>query len=198
MLFHFSKSYLMFVFMRFFAKSQEIFGTDLADDFNIELSENGYKSVKLKCNANHMNVDIEMNKIFNGLIYTRGSFYDKKFPCFLDSINSENKTIFSLRFSLRECNTKKDKDKYLNTLVLQHDRELIMPGDAAFTLECDFRKFRETTDTLIIVEKYVTSSIGLTNADPAKELSDALPLIRSDSNTVYLTPDNYKKKKDEL
>lgn len=28
-------------------------------------------------------------------------------------------------------------DKYHVTLILQHDKELIMPGDGAFTLQCD-------------------------------------------------------------
>jgi hypothetical protein len=29
--------------------------------------------------------------------------------------------------------------------VVQHDDELIMPGDAAFTLECDFSRPRDIT-----------------------------------------------------
>jgi hypothetical protein len=30
-------------------------------------------------------------------------------------------------------------------VVVQHDDELIMPGDAAFTLECDFSRPRDIT-----------------------------------------------------
>lgn len=31
--------------------------------------------------------------------------------------------------------------------MLQHDKELIMPGDAAFNLECDFNKPRDIVVT---------------------------------------------------
>jgi len=31
--------------------------------------------------------------------------------------------------------------------VIQHDDELLTPGDAAFTLECDFSKPRDLTVT---------------------------------------------------
>jgi hypothetical protein len=33
-----------------------------------------------------------------------------------------------------------ESDVYSNVVVVQHDDELIMPGDAAFTLECDFSR----------------------------------------------------------
>jgi hypothetical protein len=38
-----------------------------------------------------------------------------------------------------------DSDVYTNVVVVQHDDELIMPGDAAFTLECDFSRPRDVT-----------------------------------------------------
>ncbi|XP_044752062.1 uncharacterized protein LOC123311978 isoform X2 [Coccinella septempunctata] len=187
------------IFLLFLLKSyaDDIFEADLAEDFKIGLAEKGYKSVKLKCGANHMILTIETDEDFTGVIYTRGNFYDKNFPCFVDAAKSENKRNFTMKFNLRECNTKKRKDRYLNTLVLQHDHELIMPGDAAFSLECDFKKFRETTDTLVFVEKYVTSRIGLTNADPADK-SKSLPMVDTGTNTAILTPSFYKKHKDEL
>lgn len=34
-------------------------------------------------------------------------------------------------------------DKYRNILIIQHDDELVTPGDAAFILECDFSKPRD-------------------------------------------------------
>ncbi|KAL3283633.1 hypothetical protein HHI36_006772 [Cryptolaemus montrouzieri] len=143
--------------------SDELFQADLGNDFKIGLAENGYKAVKLKCGANHMTVTLETDVDFSGVLYTRGNFYDKKFPCFIDTTNSENKRNFSMKFSLRECNTKK-----------------------------------ETTDTLVFVENYVTSRIGLANADPAESSKEALPLIGTGSNTIVITPDTYKRKKDEL
>lgn len=188
------------IFFVFVLKSyaDDIFEADLGEEFKIGLTEKGYKSVKLKCGANHMTLTIETDEDFTGVIYTRGSFYDKNYPCFLNAAKSENRRNFTMKFNLRECNTKKKKDRYLNTLVLQHDHELIMPGDTAFNLECDFKKFRETTDTLVFVEKYVTSRIGLTNADPAVKSENILPMVDTDTNTATLTPDFYKKYKDEL
>jgi hypothetical protein len=38
-----------------------------------------------------------------------------------------------------------DSDVYSNVVVVQHDDELIMPGDAAFTVECDFSRPRDIT-----------------------------------------------------
>ena len=32
-----------------------------------------------------------------------------------------------------------DNGIYTTTLIVQHDNELIMPGDGAFTLQCDFK-----------------------------------------------------------
>lgn len=34
---------------------------------------------------------------------------------------------------------------YSNVLVVQNDKDLILPGDAAFNLECDFREARDVT-----------------------------------------------------
>lgn len=34
---------------------------------------------------------------------------------------------------------------YSNVLVVQYDKDLIMPGDAAFNLECDFSRPRDVT-----------------------------------------------------
>ena len=33
-----------------------------------------------------------------------------------------------------------EDDTYRATLILQHDKELIMPGDGAFDLQCDNRR----------------------------------------------------------
>lgn len=61
----------------------------------------------------------------------------------VDSIRE--KRSFNMSFDLDKCQTKQKGKVYTNVLVLQHDKELIMPGDAAFTLECDFEKPREVT-----------------------------------------------------
>ena len=38
-----------------------------------------------------------------------------------------------------------ESEVYSNVVVVQHDDEIIMPGDAAFTLECDFSRPRDVT-----------------------------------------------------
>lgn len=50
----------------------------------------------------------------------------------------------------------------------------------------------------IFRENYVTSRIGLTNADPADKSGDALPMVDTGTNTAILTPTFYQKVKDEL
>jgi hypothetical protein len=47
--------------------------------------------------------------------------------------------------SLRCLSLLQDSEVYSNVVVVQHDDELIMPGDAAFTLECDFSRPRDIT-----------------------------------------------------
>jgi hypothetical protein len=54
--------------------------------------------------------------------------------------------VLSLRKTAVECLTViQDSEVYSNVVVVQHDDELIMPGDAAFTLECDFSRPRDIT-----------------------------------------------------
>lgn len=36
-------------------------------------------------------------------------------------------------------------DVYSNVVVVQHDPDLVTPGDAAFALECDFSSPRDLT-----------------------------------------------------
>lgn len=38
-----------------------------------------------------------------------------------------------------EKKNQQDGDKYQITVILQHDKQLIMPGDGAFALECDMK-----------------------------------------------------------
>nr|CAD7460549.1 unnamed protein product [Timema tahoe] len=97
-------------------------------------------------------VDVGTEGEFGGVIYTRGSYHKREHPCFLDPRTGRD---FSLRFPLDQCHHQacesgwfgwcREDDVYSNVVVIQHDDELIMPGDAAFTLECDFSKPRDFT-----------------------------------------------------
>lgn len=146
----------------------------------IGLSHKGYKTVELKCGAETMVVNLETDDEFLGVIYTRGSFYDKNSPCFYDTGNRRGQKSFELRIPFDSCHTKQVRrccskefdfqwnnyffyartasyifyepvlqgdSIYSNILILQHDKELIMPGDAAFHLECDFSKPRDVIVT---------------------------------------------------
>jgi hypothetical protein len=83
-----------------------IFQTDIGDQMTIGLSDKGYKSVQLRCGSGSMLIELKTEEDFDGVIYTRGSFYDKNSPCFLDPATSKRRS-FSIKFPLDQCNTQK-------------------------------------------------------------------------------------------
>ncbi|KAE8741768.1 hypothetical protein FOCC_FOCC012716 [Frankliniella occidentalis] len=186
--------------------------SDLTDSMDIGPTLEGYRRVGLRCAADHMLVEVEMEDDFDGVLYTRGAFHSQEKPCFLDARGGRN---FTLSLPFTRCNTKNENNLYSNTIVIQYDDELIMPGDAAFTLECDFTKpkdYKVATDlkserySLIpmpsVNHKQIHSSrIILDDADPAadgKPKSERMTAI-SDSDTVSFTPNRETKVlKDEL
>ncbi|XP_017472410.1 PREDICTED: uncharacterized protein LOC108363534 isoform X2 [Rhagoletis zephyria] len=121
--------------------SSETWQQDLTDTFKIEGSDQGIQKVNLKCGSNSMNVMLETEKPFTGVMYTRGSFYKQAAPCFVKP-NIQNARSLEMNFQLDQCQTLKDGELYSNIVVIQNDPELITPGDSAFSLECDFRQPR--------------------------------------------------------
>lgn len=85
-----------------------------------------------------MHVVLETDKPFDGVMYTKGSFYDQKAPCFVKPISSNARSL-EMNFQLDQCQTSQNGELYTNVVVIQNDPELITPGDSAFSLECDFR-----------------------------------------------------------
>lgn len=146
--------------------------SDVTESMGIGPSLTGYRHVGLRCAADHMEVEIEMEEDFDGVLYTRGAFYSQEKPCFQDAKGGRN---FTLRLPFAACKTRnvragglamrsarlrvddwpqalmsagfvpQDDNVYSNTIVVQYDDELIMPGDAAFKLECNFRKPKDFT-----------------------------------------------------
>ncbi|KAJ3656082.1 hypothetical protein Zmor_015183 [Zophobas morio] len=204
--FVFSKLVTLFVLMVQLSgivcdKKDGIFQTDIGNQMTIGLSDEGYKSVQLKCGSNSMVVKLETEEDFEGVIYTRGSFSDKKSSCFLDPGYRKGQRSFSIKFPLDECNTHKKGEIYSNTLVLQHDKELIMPGDAAFHLECDYSKPRDVTvNADLQKDNSVVSRISLTDADPSfkEKRRNKRTTAENISDTVILTQDFLKRRKEEL
>lgn len=113
----------------------------MSDTFKIEGSDQGIQKVNLKCGSNSMNVVLETEKPFTGVMYTRGSFYKQTAPCFVKPSSTKTRSL-EMNFSLDQCDTQHDGELYSNVVVIQNDPELITPGDSAFSLECDFRKPR--------------------------------------------------------
>lgn len=72
----------------------------------IGLSVKGYKTVELRCGSESMAVNLEMDNEFLGVVYTRGSFYDKKSPCFYDTGNRRGQKSFEMRIPFDGCHTK--------------------------------------------------------------------------------------------
>ncbi|XP_037949142.1 uncharacterized protein LOC119680411 isoform X2 [Teleopsis dalmanni] len=121
---------------------QEIWEQDLTDTFEIGGSDQGIQKVNLKCGSNSMNVVLETEKPFTGVMYTRGSFYKQSAPCFVKP-SVKNTRSMEMQFKFDQCQTLKEGDLYSNVVVIQNDPELITPGDSAFSLECDFNQPRE-------------------------------------------------------
>lgn len=115
---------------------------DLSNSFNIDASTEGLQKVQLKCGADSMQIELLTKEDFQGVIYTRGSFYKHKAPCFMEGRGSRSLTM---KFPLGQCQTIQDGDVFSNVVVVQHDPELVTTGDAAFQVECDFRKPRSIT-----------------------------------------------------
>lgn len=77
--------------------------SDVTDSMGIGPSLTGYRHVGLRCAADHMEVDVELEDDFDGVLYTRGAFYSQKEPCFLDAKGGRN---FTLRLPFAQCNTR--------------------------------------------------------------------------------------------
>jgi hypothetical protein len=119
--------------------STDVWEQDLSNSFNIDASTEGLQKVQLKCGADSMQVELLTKEDFTGVIYTRGSFYKQKAPCFMEGRGARSLTM---KFPLNQCQTIQEGDIYSNVIVVQHDPELVTTGDAAFQVECDFRKPR--------------------------------------------------------
>jgi Zona pellucida-like domain len=125
-----------------FQPSTDVWEQDLSNAFNIDASTEGLQKVQLKCGADSMQIELVTKEDFTGVIYTRGSFYKHKAPCFMEGRGARSLTM---KFPLGQCQTIQEGDVFSNVVVVQHDPELVTTGDAAFQVECDFRKPRSIT-----------------------------------------------------
>ncbi|XP_011061044.1 PREDICTED: uncharacterized protein LOC105149967 isoform X2 [Acromyrmex echinatior] len=151
------------------SNAEEIWQQDLSKDMQIGASTDGYDRVGLRCGAERMTVELKTTEDFSGVIYTQGNFYSREPSCFLDPVRGRS---FTMSIPLNKCDTEKNGDKYSNIVVIQHDDELLTPGDAAFTLECDFSRPRDLTVSADLngsKKRSTKSSIALIDADPGSD-----------------------------
>lgn len=93
-----------------------------------------------------MHLELETQDEFTGVMYTRGSFYKQDGPCFVRPRSRLTRKL-SMNFTLDQCQTVRtnEEEVYSNVIIVQHEPDLVMPGDAAFAVECDYRTPRLIT-----------------------------------------------------
>lgn len=83
----------------------KIWEQDLGDTFKIDASTQGLQRVHLKCGADSMHVQLETDDDFDGVMYTKGSFYEQSEPCFVKPKIGKSSRSLAMRFSLDQCQT---------------------------------------------------------------------------------------------
>mgnify|MGYP006952287358 CR=1 FL=1 len=87
----------------------EIWKEDLSSAMKIDLSTTGFKSVDLKCDAEHFLINVTLNNDFEGVVYSRGSFHNKKIPCFKNHkqniYEGNDKIVISMKIPFNKCQT---------------------------------------------------------------------------------------------
>lgn len=180
------------IFIASFSVSAADWKEDLSNEINIGVRDAGYSRAVLDCEDDHMAFVINLEEDFEGVVYTRGSFHTRRGPCFLDATGGKE---FALKFSYKDCATKYDDSlgAHVNTVVVQHDDDLIFPGDLAFALRC------HDQITLNATMSGIKSKISLVDPDPGSKLDLKEEFAASSSSSVVtLTPARLTPPKDEL
>lgn len=200
--------------------TDEIWEQDMSSDMKIGLSHSGYHKVDLRCGADAFLVNVTLDHDFEGIVYTRGSFSNKKLPCFKSynkrAVLDDERVLIALKIPFSKCQTTMAsismpdncifpqkmyvidrvlrfqdvaESRYVNTLILQHDQDLIMPGDAAFSLECSFTpEYKLAIDLSTAEEPQFMSKITLVDADPSSESAIKGPSVHSATDNVSFVP----------
>ncbi|XP_053681307.1 uncharacterized protein LOC128732159 [Anopheles nili] len=181
------------------AKPEEsLFEQDLGDQFKIDASTQGLQKVNLRCGADSMRIELKTEEDFQGVMYTRGSYYKQTKPCFVKPERA-GRTL-EMKFNLDQCQTVNNGEVYSNIVVVQHDPDIVTPGDAAFAVECDFRKPRGVTVSSEIQARdsedppAPSSRITLTSPDPSAntQTPNEHNSVHSASGTVTFVPSRFR------
>ncbi|XP_065351248.1 uncharacterized protein LOC135946799 [Cloeon dipterum] len=180
---------------------QEMWSKDMTNEIEIGPADSGYKEVHLRCieQKRIFQVNIELDEDFSGVIYTRGSYASKDKDCFLHAKAGRK---FRMKIPFDKCGTKREGDIFKTVLIVQYDEFLIMPGDAAFELECNVGPIvaEVTVDSAISTQPQVRkpiSKISLADADPSGK---PLPrhrqsVVTGEEGEVSFTPDDVRPRK---
>ncbi|XP_052890337.1 uncharacterized protein LOC128298609 [Anopheles moucheti] len=178
---------------------ESLFEQDLGDQFKIDASTQGLQKVNLRCGADSMRIELKTEEDFQGVMYTRGSYYKQTKPCFVKPERA-GRTL-EMKFNLDQCQTVNNGEVYSNIVVVQHDPDIVTPGDAAFAVECDFRKPRGVTVSSEIQARdsedatsTPSSRITLTSPDPSAntQTPNAHNSVHSASGTVTFVPARFR------
>ncbi|XP_049278550.1 uncharacterized protein LOC125761451 [Anopheles funestus] len=178
---------------------ESLFEQDLGDQFKIDASTQGLQKVNLRCGADSMRIELKTEEDFQGVMYTRGSYYKQTKPCFVKPERA-GRTL-EMKFNLDQCQTVNNGEVYSNIVVVQHDPDIVTPGDAAFAVECDFRKPRGVTVSSEIQARdsedatpTPSSRITLTSPDPSAntQTPNEHNSVHSTSGTVTFVPSRFR------
>lgn len=75
-----------------------------------------------------MRIELVTEENFNGVMYTRGSFYKQTDPCFVRPASIHGDKSLTMNFSFDQCQTLHEGEAYSNVVVVQHDQDLVTPG----------------------------------------------------------------------
>lgn len=163
----------------------DLWREDLGRKINIGVSASGFDHIRLQCSDDSLDVSIRMQEDFRGVIYIRGNFYKRHDSCFLDAHGGRQ---FRMEIPHDQCNIEMENNTYKATLIVQHDKELIMPGDGAFDLLCDNN--RKDNNGL---EMVAMSSISLADPDPSgKDVPTHLKSTVSQAKSVVFRPSDIR------
>jgi hypothetical protein len=138
-----------------------------------------------------MHVELLTEEDFTGVMYTRGSFYKQSEPCFVKPKVGRQTRQLEMKFSMNQCQTVKEGDVYSNVVVVQHDPELVTPGDAAFVVECDFRQPRSLNVGADIqtTDRYVASNSSVHGPVNTHINTNTQNSLRVQSRITLTSPD---------
>jgi len=95
------------------------------------------KSLEVMCGKTHMEVQISFDRVFNGIIFSKGAV--DQYNCIYVKPQT-GATQYTFKIMYDQCGTKPDMNGkfYENNIVMQYDKDLIEVWDEAKRLRCEW------------------------------------------------------------